>query len=66
MSVVNLFDLDIPYIDVQPVDYQRLLDSCDPEALKAQHGSIFPQASFEESDMPKLPKDFNFDKAFSL
>ena len=64
-NVVNLFELDSPYLEAEPVDYKRLLDSCGPEMIQEKRGAIFPQASLDSRTKPKLPDDFNFDKAFS-
>lgn len=64
-TTVNLFDLDSPYLEVAPLDYQRLLDACDPEMLEEKRGAIFPQASPDSDSKPKLPEDFDFDNAFS-
>lgn len=64
-TTVNLFDLDSPYIEVAPVDYQRLLDACDPDMLHEKRGAIFPQTPVDGDAKPILPDDFDFDNAFS-
>lgn len=64
-KVLNLFELDIPYIEVPPVDYGRLLASCDPDALMEQRGSIFPQGDVL-ADVPDLPEDYDVDAALGL
>jgi hypothetical protein len=63
-SIINLFDLGIPYIDVKPVDYKQLLSSCTGESFDSRY--ILPNEDFEENELPKLSENFDFEKAFKL
>ncbi len=41
--MVNIFELDMPVVEVKSLDYAARLAACDPVAMQEQRGAIFEE-----------------------